>query len=244
MYAKIISLALCLYLAISPSLANSYQSKNPDPEFLGDFMVYNFVTTQFNLKELKTYQKALSNIPESLRSLTEVWTLIYLSWVFSYQVQKSYGEQFKNKMLDAANKNWVKVGELSKENMQVFKHWFPILDSVSKESIGKTIQGKEVPLEVFATWTFLAQDSSSPFFQQANPNIKNNLDFNIALALAEAKDSTITFMKNVVDIGQSIDNEMGKVDQYVNNKNARPPNPSQASKYSSFSACIVCCTNG
>ncbi len=227
---KIITFILCFSIVISPSLANSYQTNNPDPEFLGNFMVHNFLESQFNLKESQEYQKALSNIPENIRGLTEVWTLIYLSWVFSDLVNEKYGDQFTDKMLETANKKWVKAGELSGEYLEVFKFWFPTLDNLAKESIGKTFQGKEIPLEVFTTWAFLAQDSSSPFFQQANPDIENNLAFTIAIALAEAKDGTVTYMKNVVDIGGPIDNETVEGSQYINDKDIRQPNPPQVSK--------------
>ena len=125
MRTKIITLVLCFSIVISPSLANSYQTNNPDPEFLGDFMVYNFLTSKFDLKESQKYQKALSDIPENLRGLTEVWALVYLSWVFNYLVNEKYGKQFADTMLDAANKKWVKVGELSGEYMEVFNFWFP-----------------------------------------------------------------------------------------------------------------------
>jgi tetratricopeptide (TPR) repeat protein len=230
MRAKIISLILCLSIVISPSLAISYQTNNPDPEFLGDFMVFNFLDSQFNLKESEKYQKALSDIPEKLKGLTKVWTLVYLSWVFSHLVNEKYGEQFTDKMLDAANKKWDKAGELSGEYLEVFNFWFPKLNSVGKKSIGKTFKGKEVPIEVFIAWAFLFQDSSSPFFQQTEPDIKNMLDFSIALVFAEAKEASMMFMTNVVEIGGPLDSKEGKDSQYFNDKDPTQSTPPQASQ--------------
>ncbi len=225
MRAKIISLILCISIAISPSVAISYQTNNPDPEFLGNFMVYNFLTSQFNLKESQKYQEALSDIPEDLRGLTKVWTLVYLSWVFKHLVNEKYGKQFADKMLDTANKKWVKAGEFSGEYMEVYNYWFPKLDNMVKKSIGKTIKGKEIPIEVFITWSFLSDDPSSPFYQQINPDIKNLLDFLIAIALAEAKEAAMMFMANVVEIGGPIDSDVGSGGEIP-----KQSNPPQASK--------------
>jgi tetratricopeptide (TPR) repeat protein len=230
MRAKIISLALCFYLVISPSLAKSYQAKNPDPEFLGDFMVYNFLNSQFNLKESDKYQKALSDIPESFRDLTKFWTLIYLSWTFDYLASKEYGKQFSDKMLDTANKKWIKAGKLSGENFEIFKYWFPKLDSTAKNSTGKIFEGQEIPAEVFFAYTFFLEDSGSPFFKQANPDLKNMLDFLIAIALAEAKDASMNYMERVIEMRGPLDSYVENDNRHFYDNGSRQPNPPKVSK--------------
>ena len=121
MSTKFISLILCLFISIFPSTTASFQTNDPDPEFLGDFMVYNFLDSQFNLKESDKYQKALSDIPDKFKGVTKIWTLIYLSWIFDYLISKKYGDPFADKMLETANKKWAKAGELSGENFEVFE---------------------------------------------------------------------------------------------------------------------------
>ena len=230
MRTKIISIILCFSIITSPSLAHSYQKTNPDSEFLGNFMVFNFFDSKFNLKNSNKYQKALSDIPEDFRGLTKVWTLIYLSWVFYYLVQKEYGKQFAEQMLDTANQKWIKASELSGENMEVYSYWFPKLESIVRNSMDKTIKGEKVPAEVLVAWAFLVFDSGSPYFQQTDPNIKNMLDFSIAMALAEGKDGAMTFMTKVVALGGPIDGEVGGENQYSNGKDPKLSNSPQISK--------------
>ena len=141
MRKKLISIILCFSIVVSSSVASASQASNPDPEFLGNFMIYNFIQTRFNLKESKKYQKALSDVPENLRGLTEVWTIIYLSWVFYYLASRAYDKQFADKMLETANKKWATLGE----EMAVFEYWFPKLDSVLKSDRDVKIKGQKLP---------------------------------------------------------------------------------------------------
>jgi len=124
---------------------------SPDPKFLGDFMVYQFLGDHFGLKE-EQFQQYASELPAELKGLTKLWTLFYLSWLFKLYAASKYGQEFSHQLLTQAEDRFKKAESLQEgaEGLaSAVTFWFGRLDD-STSHVGTKVEGTEVPFEVFA----------------------------------------------------------------------------------------------
>jgi len=171
-------------------------SSVPDPKLLGDFLVYQLCTNKFNIgSKLDNFVKEL---PENLQEVTESWIVIYLSWLYKTYAATKHGDLFTKKMLQQVCERLNRSESLNKEGnfWKTFEFWFDKIDNATS-MIGTEIKGTEVPFEVFVAMSFMASDAGSPYYKQKD--FQDN-EFDVATALAVAKDEAMTFIQNTIDL--------------------------------------------
>jgi|LQYC01.1.fsa_nt_gi hypothetical protein len=176
---------------------------SPDPKFLGDFLVYQFLGDHFGLKE-EQFKQFAAELPEELKDLTQLWTLLYLSWLFKLYAASKYGQDFADQLLTQAAERFKKAESLQDgvEGLgRTFNFWLGRLDD-STSHAGTEVEGVEVPFEVFAAMTFLAIDESSPHYKSTETN---GVEFDVGIAFASAKDAALRLIQNSVDIGGPVE---------------------------------------
>lgn len=175
----------------------------PDPKFLGDFLVYQFLGDKFGLQE-QQLDLFVAEVPDELKDLTKLWILFYLSWLFKLYAASKYGDKFVEDLLSQVKERFEKaesVEEGIKGIGQTFEFWMERLDD-STSYAGTEVEGVEVPFEVFVAMAFLALDASSPYFKSTDTN---NVEFDVGIAFASAKDEAMTLIQNSVDIGGPVE---------------------------------------
>lgn len=173
----------------------------PDPEFLGDFLVYQFLDNNFGLTE-EQFQQFAAELSEELKDLTKLWTLFYLSWIFKMYAASKYGQGFSDQLVAQVVERFQKEESLGVEGLgSAFDFWLDRLDD-STSQIGTEVEGVEVPFEVFAAMVFLALDESSPYYKSERTD---GVEFEVATAFASAKDAALQFIQSSVDLGRPVE---------------------------------------
>ncbi|MCK4828751.1 hypothetical protein KA005_74155 [bacterium] len=179
----------------------------PDAKFLGDFLVYQFLGDRFGLQE-QQLEGFVAEVPNELRELTKLWILFYLSWLFKLYAASKYGNEFAED-LQAQIKERFEKAESIEDKMkgigQTFEFWMERLDDSTSHADTK-VKGMEVPFEVFAAMAFLALDASSPFYKSTDTN---NVEFDVGIAFASAKDEAMALIQNSVDLGGPVEEITG-----------------------------------
>jgi len=179
----------------------------PDPKFLGDFLVYQFLGDRFGLQE-QQLEGFVAEAPNELRELTKLWILFYLSWLFKLYAASKYGNEFAEELQAQIKERFEKAESIEDEMKgigQTFEFWMERLDDATSHADTK-LQGVEVPFEVFAAMAFLALDASSPFYKSRDTN---NVEFDVGIAFASAKDEAMVLIKNSVDLGGPVEEISG-----------------------------------
>jgi hypothetical protein len=162
---------------------SSAHQGSPTPQFLGDFLAYQLVSERFGLNT----QQLTSVLPANIRDVAQIWLLFYLAWLFQLAVAKQHGRDFRDRMLQAARSRLLRANqvraEFGDELVAATDTWFSALDRATG-SIGTTIEGTEVPFEVFAAMTFLVTDASSPYYQRTS--LPDHIEFDLAEVLASS----------------------------------------------------------
>ena len=176
---------------------------SPDPVFLGKFLVFSLLESQFGLSEQDT-DECVAELPEELKGLGKFWAKLYLAWMFRMLVLGKYGDAFTEAMMSEVEALMSRAQELSGKEIglrNVFTFWFAQIDAVMP-SAGKTINGQVVPFEIVAALAFLVSDSSSPYFNQEQTNM---VEFDLASALIKAKEKVLPSLQRAVEIGVSVE---------------------------------------
>jgi len=179
----------------------------PDPKFLGDFLVYQFLGDKFRLQE-QQLEGFVAELPQELKDLTKLWILFYLSWLFKLYAASKYGNEFADE-LQAHIKERFKKFESIKVEMegigQTFEFWMDRLNDCTSHA-GTEVQGMEVPFEVIAAIAFLVLDASSPFYKSTDTA---KVEFDVGIAFESAKAETMAFIQKSVDIGGPVEEISG-----------------------------------
>ncbi|MDT3776219.1 hypothetical protein PJI16_01425 [Nitrospira sp. MA-1] len=190
---------------LSRNKSPQFQPKGPpDNKFLGTFMVVQFIESpRFGLEEAQ-YKEFTAELPNELKDCTQAWILFYLSWIFKLLISSKYGEVFTRQFVAQAVELFQKA-----ENLQpgleglsnTFSFWMSNLDD-STSHVGKKFEGLEIPLEVFAAWTFLFLDEGSPYYKKTDTN---RIEFEVAKALILAKEAVVNRLQKAVDFGGPVE---------------------------------------
>lgn len=176
----------------------------PDPKFLGNFLVVQFIDSpRFWLEEAK-YREFTWDLPDELKDSTQAWILFYLSWIFKLLISTKYGEDFTNQFVAQAVERFQKAENLEpglKGLSNTFSFWMNNLDN-SNSHVGTKFEGMEIPFDYFAALTFLALDESSPYYKKTE--IKG-VDFDVAKALASAKEAVVDRIQMAVEFGGPVE---------------------------------------
>lgn len=179
----------------------------PDSEFMGEFLVFAFVAQHFGLSD-ERLDEIVQALPDEVRESARLWVVTYLCWIFRLRICERYGNAFFDRSLKAARQRFAK-GEDSQEvstkgYADYLDFWLKQLDKASS-NVGTSFEGKQVPLEVFAAWSFLALDPDTPYYQKTE--FPGQLDFDVAEALTVAKQDRWASIERIVDIGGPIDDK-------------------------------------
>jgi hypothetical protein len=76
-----------------PASFEALRRGQPDPVFVGDFLVHSFVDSHFGLSDADL--KALAApLPETVRELAGFWITLYLCWILRTKIRAKYGDAF------------------------------------------------------------------------------------------------------------------------------------------------------
>lgn len=183
-----------------PVSFEALRSGQPDPVFIGDFLVFCFVDNHFGLSDADL--KALTApLPETLRGLAEFWITLYLCWILRTKVRAKYGDAFFAAAFESARARLALGEHLDRGTAglaDALSYWFQQLDRASA-SIGQTVEGIPLPMEFFAALSFLALTRESPFFKQTE--IPPGLDLDVAEVLQRAKTAALQLIELVGEVG-------------------------------------------
>jgi hypothetical protein len=172
----------------------------PDPAFVGDFLVDSFIYSHFGLSDADLKDLA-ATLPQTVRELAGFWITLYLCWILRMKVRAKYGDAFFEAAFEASRAR-LALGEPLVVGTAGFAdtltYWFQRLDDASA-SIGQTVEGIQIPMEFFAALCFLVLTPESPFFKQTE--IPPGLDLDLAEVLQRAKAAALQLIELVGEVG-------------------------------------------
>jgi hypothetical protein len=173
-----------------------------DPAFMGEALVYNLLINRFGLKD-EDFSALTAALPPELQTVARAWILIYGCWLFRIALLEKYGQSFLQAALVSARRRLErKIEEFDGTRLvQALEFWFGKLDDATS-GLGTKFKGYELPMEVFAAWSFLALDADSPFFGKSE--VPNQLDLAVADCLEKAKSAVMGGIKFTVEVGRPL----------------------------------------
>jgi hypothetical protein len=176
-------------------------TKPPEPEFMGEALVYNFLFDRFGLSD--KFAELTADLPIELKEPAKFWVVIYSCWLFRIALREKYGQSFLEAALVAARRRLERKveGFDGTPFVGALDFWFGKLDDATG-SLGMKFKGYELPFEVFAAWSFLALDGDSPFFGKSE--VPDQLDLAVADCLEKAKSAVLDRIKFTVEVGRPL----------------------------------------
>jgi hypothetical protein len=183
-----------------PASFEALRKGQPDPAFIGDFLVYCFVDKHFGLSDTDL-EDLVAPLPEAVRRLAGFWINLYLCWVLRTKVRAKYGDGFFDAAFEAVRARLALGEHLDGGTAglaDALGYWFQQLDRASA-GIGQTVEGMPLPMEFFAALSFLALEPESPFFKQTE--LPPGLDMDVAEVLQRAKTAALPLIELVGEVG-------------------------------------------
>ena len=161
-------------------------------EFVGAALLIQFLPEDRPLITDAELRRMTAGFDAKFRKTVELWIVLYVTWLMKVLAAQKFGDEFARSVMAAvygriaANEDRVpgidSIGE-------TIKYWFKQMDEGANDAVKNPtiVAGEPLPFFYLMGLRFLARDSGSPFCGKPNP-VFNDLDMDVATALAEAQD--------------------------------------------------------
>jgi hypothetical protein len=193
---------------------------------LGNFLVAQaLMGIRFNIPE-DQFRKFAADLPEDVRDLMPMWSLLYLMWLMRMSVRLKRGEEFEAEMMQAAYGRLMgapQTLELSATTVpfaNAMRQWFDFFDAEGDAAFAlRRVEDDDFPaVEWKVAMELLMRDRESPYYvdtttinnKDGHHHIErivedltshmNGIDFAVAKALANAKNSALPFILTVPEM--------------------------------------------
>jgi hypothetical protein len=168
-----------------------------NPAIFGELLAWTFCfEPHFGLS--KADIEALAKpLPEAIRRLAILWTVLYVCWVYRTKLRAKYGDDFFEAAFQATCARLARLGDEGVQYGDQLRFWFKTLDQAAR-SLGATVQGVELPMEYFAALSFLGLSVDSPFFGRSD-FVDQGIELALAKVLEKAKRSVLPVIEVMAD---------------------------------------------
>jgi hypothetical protein len=199
-----------MWRIVQKAFGGSASSRPPqeaakDPIFLGAALIDQLLGASFGVDTVELTQALRPDV----KGLVEIWTRVYLAWIFRSLAAVRYGQEFSQQMTLESVRLLGGLREIEPHRGDLgsqLSFWFTTLDKAVKQEA--TVEQIEVPLEFFAALSFLSLDHQSPYFQNASVADDSTLILDVAQVLQSAKASGLGMIEACVEIGGPISNSL------------------------------------
>jgi hypothetical protein len=188
-------------LAFFKNLFGGNRAPEPKPErsgfhsgaeFVGAALLIQFFPEDRPLITDAELRKMTAGFDPEFRKTVELWIVFYVTWLLKMLAARQFGEDFARSVMAAvygriaANEDRLPGIDAIGEGI---KYWFKQMDEGANDAVKNptVVAGEPLPFFYLMGLRFLARDGSSPFYGNPNP-VFNDLDMEVATALAEAQD--------------------------------------------------------
>jgi hypothetical protein len=161
-------------------------------EFVGAVLLIQFFPEDRPLITDAELRRMTADFDAKFRKTVELWIVLYVTWLMKLLAAQKFGDEFARSVMAAvygriaANEDRVPGIDAVGDGI---KYWFKEMDEGANDAVKKPtiVAGEPLPFFYLMGIRFLARDTGSPFHGNPNP-IFNELDMEVATALAEAQD--------------------------------------------------------